>query len=65
MLEALGVAEGFDLSEWAMGFLWWFLERSVDWCDGSDRQKSRFVSKSYLEGTGEFVMLEIFGVWRS
>lgn len=28
-------------------------------------QKPRLVSKSYLEGAGEFVMLEIFGVWRS
>lgn len=65
MLETLGVVEGLVLSEWVMGFLWWFLERSVGWFDGSDERKPRFVSKSYSEGPGEFVMLEIFGVWRS
>lgn len=70
MLEAFGVAGGFDLLGWVMGFLGLCLERSVDWFDRSEHQKPRlqkcrFVSKSYFEGAGAFVMLEIFGVWRS
>lgn len=51
--------------KWVMGFLWGVLERIVDEVGGSDHHRfcrNLAVSKSYLEGVGEFVALAIFSV---